>query len=159
VSTYWSPLRPPAMSRLSPRVYLGRFADGRDWRAGGVDAVCNLTQDDHDPRPTHYLWLRQEDSAEIPSWKIAEFLRWMRQQYLAGRTVLIHCHAGISRTSAFAVFWMMWQDRVPADGDLASAWSAREDHVRRCRDCIEPHWKLKQSLLQFYRKHGPREAA
>jgi hypothetical protein len=146
------------LTRLTDRIWLTSMVTARcedALEAAGIDAVCNLTQEDYACAREHYFFLDQWDSEPIAAYKIQRFVRWMAEQRDAGRAVLVHCHAGISRTSAFVIFWMMWADGVSRDGDLRLEWSKREDVVRFARRIIMPHWKLKQSLLAYYERYGP----
>jgi protein-tyrosine phosphatase len=146
------------MTQYEDRLYLGcmRDATTRAWlEEAGITAVCNLTQDDYPPTTPNYLYLNQLDGEYVRPQTIDRFVGWMRAQHRRGETILIHCHAGISRTSSFAIFWTMLRDCVSRDADLLAEWSAREDRMKQFRRIIEPHWKLKKSLLRWYEANGP----
>lgn len=143
----------PPVTRITDRLYLGCFRDGTDAR---VEAVCNCTDEDYSCPAPWYLRLDQEDGEHVAKDTIDSFIDWMVIQQHRGRRVLVHCHAGISRSASFVILWMMFCDGVKRDADLKSAWSERQDLVGQLRPIIYPHYKIKQSLLQWYEQYGPR---
>lgn len=148
----------PPITQLTDRLFLGCFTDGHDavtQQALGITAVCNLTDEAYACPTEHWAQIGQRDGEGIHAGRIAEFVKWMQEQRDHERKVLIHCHMGISRTSAFTIFWQMWADGVSRDDDLRQAWSRREDAMRVVRPIIEPHYQLKQSLLTYYERYGP----
>lgn len=73
--------------------------------------------------------------------------------------VLIHCAAGISRTPSFLIAWLMEAEREVPVGDwrpdydaVRNAWSRHEDNIRTIRPIIQPHWRLKTSILAIFKK-------
>lgn len=147
---------------FSERLYLGCFADSASGVTvpHGITAVCNLTQDHFEGRNNHphldaYQWLNTIDGEEVPWDRIPLFLAWMERQQADDQVVLLHCHAGISRTSSFAILWLMWSNGVRRTDDLRQAWSKYEQQIGEVRPIIQPHTALKRSILAWYELYGP----
>jgi len=139
----------PGLSRLSEYLYLGDANDvatpGR-LESVGITAICNLTETtDGLPRAwkdeDRYLRLNQGDGIAISFEAITEFIAWMFVQRTHNRTVLIHCAAGVSRTSAFAILWLMF---------CGFSWDEAEAMVKAARPIISPNPVLKESILAFF---------
>jgi predicted protein tyrosine phosphatase len=138
----------PGMSRLSEYIYLGDANDVQTLvrldGAADITAICNLT-DTTDNLPAEwkdrYLRLNQGDGMPISKATIFNFLDFMIAQREANRTILIHCAAGVSRTSAFAILWLMF---------CGFSWDEAEAMVQAARPIISPNPVLKESILAFF---------
>ena len=146
-----------APSRLTPTLYLSGMWSARQHDALkelGITAVVNLTPDDDGCEAAGFKVLRIgiDDAAEMlrPDVTIARFLRQMEEWEASGETVLIHCHAGISRTSVFAIAWLMHRRGCNAQSDHRTMWSACEDEVGAARPIIMPHYLLKRAVLNYF---------
>lgn len=142
-------------SKLSDTLYLAGAATAREHaklRDLGITAVVNLTPDDYGCADAGFktLHIKIEDAALIDPALVGQFIRQMEQWEQSGETVLIHCHAGISRTSSFAIAWLMHKAGCNADSDLRYAWSKGEDAVGRARPIIMPHFLLKRAVIQHF---------
>jgi protein tyrosine phosphatase (PTP) superfamily phosphohydrolase (DUF442 family) len=142
-------------SRLSDRIYLGGSWTARAHellRELGVTAVVNLTPDDFGCAAAgfkvHHAPI--DDATALAPGVIGAFLLRMDAWEQSGDVVLIHCHAGISRTSTFAIAWLMYKAGCHQGTDLAAAWRVAEDVVARARDIIMPHYLLKRGVLAFF---------
>lgn len=139
----------PGLSRLSEYLYLGDQNDattpGR-LESVGIGAVCNLTELTDGLAPhwrdqDRYIRLNQADGYPISHAVITEFLAWMISQRTSSRRVLIHCAAGVSRTSAFAILWLMF---------CGFSWDEAEAMVKAARPIISPNPVLKESILAYF---------
>lgn len=144
----------PGLSRLSEYLYLGDQNDvatpGR-LESVGIGAVCNLTEvtdelaqewKDED----RYLRLNQGDGMPISVATITEFLAWMITQRTSNRKVLLHCAAGVSRTSAFAILWLIFS---------GFSWDEAEAMVKAARPIISPNPVLKECILAYFTAGSP----
>jgi predicted protein tyrosine phosphatase len=141
-------------SRLLPWVFLSGCAFAREhaaMRALGITAVANLTPDDFGCADAGFKVLHLTiDDATAPPRERRAIHRTMQSWEASGDVVLIHCHAGISRTSAFAIAWLMHTRGANAQSDLLTMWSTSEDIVGAVRPIIMPHYLLKRAVIQHF---------
>lgn len=144
-------------SKLTDRIYLSGFhatSNPAFLESLGITAVINLTPDDNglSDKGFEVHQISIEDGKELPVKYVAEFIEVMRAFIVEeGHVVLIHCHAGISRTSSFAIAWMMHEWGCHKGIDLRTAWSAGEDEVRAVRPIIMPHYLLKRAVIEYFK--------
>jgi protein-tyrosine phosphatase len=142
-------------SKLTDRIYLSGFnaANNPAFLAGlGITAIVNLTADDNGlaEKGFEVHQISIEDGEELPIRFVAEFIEVMKAFMEEGHVVLIHCHAGISRTSTFAIAWLMYERGCHKDTDLRTAWSECEDEVLAARPIIMPHYLLKRAVIEYF---------
>lgn len=145
-----------ALSKLTEQIYLGSCLEACDTellKAEGITAVINLTREDFgtDAGVFNYFQLHQDDRTPMPRELIAKFLRWMDELIANGHKVLVHCQAGISRTPSLVIAWFFHRDglRYP-EHDLGAAWAKYEDKIGAVRPIIQPHYLLKNSVLEYF---------
>lgn len=139
--------------KYNDRIYLGRCSDSRPevLKALGITAVANLTQDYFEvPPEIKLLKLDQADGDYVSDSTLRTFLDWMDVTWAEGHTILIHCHAGISRTPSFLIAWFMHCSGCNRDSDLRREWSVYEDKIGKIRPVIQPHYKLKKSIISYF---------
>lgn len=144
-------------SQLDEHIYLAGCATARQHellREIGVTAVCNLTPDDYGCADAGFDVFRVpiDDATEINESVVGKFLAQMDKWEAEGAVVLIHCHAGISRTSAFTIAWLMHKRGANARSDLRTMWSQCEDAVSVVRPIIMPHYLLKRAVIEHFEK-------
>lgn len=144
-------------SQLAPNLFLAGIATARNYallRELGITAVMTLTRDNPgcggQGLKARQFWI--DDATEMldPMRVIALFLDQMEAWERDGETILIHCNAGISRTSSFAIAWLMHKRGCNADSDLRGEWSRAEDQVGKVRPIIMPHVLLKRAVLNYF---------
>lgn len=133
------------MNQITERVFIGSQADAitEALRENRITAVVTLmTSGDPLPQRVHLLRILQVDGEPIEAKTLDRFLQFMRAAltHPHGR-VLIHCGAGVSRSAAFAVAWLM------ANG---FDWESAEALVRSQRPQCQPHPALKQAVLEYF---------
>jgi protein-tyrosine phosphatase len=144
-------------SKLTDRIYLSGFhatSNPTFLESLGITAIINLTPDPNGCEvagfEVHQISI--EDAQELPVRHIGEFIEVMKSFIEEeGQTVLIHCHAGISRTSSFAIAWLMYKRGCHKGTDLRTAWSECEDEVRAVRPIIMPHYLLKRAVIEYFK--------
>lgn len=155
----------PRMNQFTDWIWIGCFRDGTDYeglRTAGIGAVANLTQDPGGAGHAGFkeLVLNQEDGEDISFKKIDQFLAFMEACRYEGLSVLIHCHAGISRTSSFLIAWLIHQDlkavpeRQREEDEIKVLWSYHEDAIRKVRPIIYPAYELKRSIINYFTVKG-----
>lgn len=151
----------PTITRWNTRLYLGSGLDACNvqlLQSHGVTAVANLTDDNMGehlvttgvPYPFKTLVLGQLDGNLIPDATIRSFFAWMDETWAEGHTILLHCHAGISRTPSFFIAWLMHRQGCTNAVGLRDVWSKWEDQIGLRRPIIQPHYKLKSSVLNYF---------
>ena len=85
--------------------------------------------------------------------KIWDAVRWMHEPLHGGRRILVHCHAGIGRSSSLIVSYLYLLEWPEKDFDTVV------DHVRNAatlaRHYISPHRELADSLAHLRERHRP----
>lgn len=137
------------MNRLNAQLWLGSAEDAADaveLRRSGVTAVLNITKEP-DPEATQrlcvYAQLDHDDGVPFPAETLAHGLGFLQSAVATNQVVLIHCAAGISRTAAMAIAFLM---------TAGFSWDEAEPLVRAARFYIAPHPELKRSVLQFLKR-------
>jgi dual specificity MAP kinase phosphatase len=80
----------------------------------GITAVVNCAADQVPSEFSvelgiRYLNLRMVDgNMEDLSWYVCEVIQFIRSAQLCGGKVLVHCHAGVSRSCALVIAYFMW---------------------------------------------------
>jgi len=134
------------MNRLNSQLWLGSCEDAANLdalKSAGITAVLNMTKEPDPPAVLAnlaYLQLDQDDGVAMPVTQILLGLIWLDNMVndLNG-VVLIHCAAGISRTAAMAIAFLM---------TVGFSWDEGETLVRAARFYIQPHPLLKESVLR-----------
>lgn len=142
-------------SKLTDRIYLSGFDATKNpafLESLGITAIINLTPDDNGCEAAGFEvhQMPTEDGQEPAVGYVGEFIEVMKAFMEEGHIVLIHCHAGISRTSSQAIAWMMYERGCHKDTDLRTVWSECEDEVRVVRPIIMPHYLLKRAVIQYF---------
>ncbi|KAM3873858.1 dual specificity protein phosphatase 4 [Diretmus argenteus] len=112
--------------------------------AMGISALLNVSADcpNHFEGTYQYKCIPVEDNhkEDISSWflEAIEFIDSVRDS--SGR-VLVHCHAGISRSATICLAYLMKRKRVRLDEAF--------EFVRRRRSIISPNFSFMGQLLQF----------
>jgi len=134
------PLPPPAS------LWLGSIAALDQLDAHSIGAVVTVLPEDSPrfdrswlrqcvgPQRAH-LWLSYHDVPDAP---IAECFEratsWIATQLGAGRAVLIHCHAGVSRSATIMAAYLLRHH-----GDRFTSVPAVLAYLKRCRPIVEPN--------------------
>ncbi|MCA0352781.1 MAG: dual specificity protein phosphatase family protein [Chloroflexi bacterium] len=139
----------PRVNQITEQLYLGGFFDLHDWQilhAQGVRVVVNLQSERQDRfgdlGNEGYLWLptmdRQAPSAEA----LQQGVAFVQQAIQTDHKVLIHCHAGMSRSATLCTAVLIAQGM-----DLESAWNL----VKARRPIVHLHPWQRRALEQFAR--------
>jgi hypothetical protein len=151
----------PLVLPIERGIYLGNVAAAARpefLAAHDITVVLNAAEE-RDLRPIYhghamrYRHIPFKDFSHNPMApeRVWDAVRWLYEPLHAGRRALVHCHAGIGRSSSLIVSYLYlleWPDR---DFD------AVVDHVRNAatiaRHYIAPHKDLADSLVRLREKH------
>ncbi|KAM9391423.1 uncharacterized protein KZ484_002883 [Pholidichthys leucotaenia] len=138
--------RPP-LSVILPRLYLGAESDVTQDRLASLGISYVLSVSRCSPQPaflpcSRYLRIPIDDSlwADLLPW-IPQALHFIDAAMSSGASVLVHCAAGISRSPALAVAYIMY--RLEMDLDQAYRF------VKERRPSISPNFNFLGQLQHF----------
>lgn len=117
---------PPNANMITPQLVVGGFIDSQDWRylvAQGVSVVVSLQAERHDEdafgnlQPDGYLRLPTTDFSPPTISQLRMGAAFIDEAVRAGKTVLIHCHAGVGRSAMQCAAYLIY-----AGMDIEEAW-------------------------------------
>jgi hypothetical protein len=129
---------------IEPGLYMG----GKLPKAPpGTDAVLNLCESDDGYRAGDYFWSPIPDTSPAPSLEwLEEKVNYVTDQRSQGKTVYVHCRAGVSRAGLVVVAYEMAKNHWTRDQAL--------DFVRSQRPVTRPNPALMELLLEWEAKLG-----
>jgi predicted protein tyrosine phosphatase len=134
-----------SFNQVLDRVYIGSLfamSEQEALREAGITSVLKLTHSSIGVEDGFTVMeLPFPDGWLIPDGYLRRGLDFVRDQEAQGNSVLIMCAAGISRSAAFTLGYL-----VERGYDLHEAF----EHLRTCRPAISPHPSLWISLLEFF---------
>jgi protein-tyrosine phosphatase len=101
------------MYALIPGIlYQGDVVDGTDptrWQANGIQAILNVALEIQPPanRPVDYFWLQLADGVATYSAIVDYALLFINNKVRENKPVLVHCGAGISRSSFITLSYLL----------------------------------------------------
>lgn len=117
---------PPNADAVTPQLVVGGFIDAHDWRQlvdQGVSVVVSLQAERHDEevfgalQPAGYLRLPTLDHTPPTLAQLRMGAAFIDEAIKAGKTVLVHCHAGIGRSTLLCTCYLVY-----AGMDVDEAW-------------------------------------
>lgn len=118
---YWQrrgqPALPPNADAITPQLVVGGFIDEGDWRQlvmQGVSVVVSLQAERHDEdafgslQPDAYLRLPTIDHSVPTVGQLRMGAAFIDEAVRAGKTILIHCHAGIGRSALLCTCYLVY---------------------------------------------------
>jgi hypothetical protein len=134
------------MQQIRDWLYIGKFAETRrhDFlQKAGITAMLQLA--DYVPQPDiETLFIPIEDGVSLYHPRIKKGVNFIREQKALGKTVLVACGAGQSRSVTFSIAALMEEENL----ELFEAY--REIYLRHRG--AEPHHELIISLSAYYGK-------
>jgi protein-tyrosine phosphatase len=136
------------MTKIWERLYLGCFYDAESLKENPKDitAVLNVTQDRLNFNGTHahdlVLWQNStwEDGFQIKRETFWEMLGYLKDCLFTKETVLVHCHAGWSRSPSIVAAYMHISGFQSFDKAL--------EYVKLLRPHIKPSNEVVRSIKQ-----------
>jgi hypothetical protein len=125
----WSTREWPNYSRIEDGLYVGGYVREPP---PGVTAVLNLCETEDRYRARIHRWEPIHDAAPAPSidW-LREQVQFIDTQRRAGKTMYVHCHAGISRGAMVTAAYLMWRNDWTREEALS--------YIRKQRPAVRPN--------------------
>lgn len=132
---------PPNAEPITPQLVVGGFIDRDDWRqlaAQGVSVVVSLQAERHDEDafgeilPAGYLRLPTADHTPPTLAQLRMGAAFIDESIKAGKTVLVHCHAGIGRSTLMCACYLIYTGM-----ETMEAWHTVRE--RRTIAFLNPH--------------------
>jgi dual specificity MAP kinase phosphatase len=111
------PRLPPNADAVTSQLVVGGFIDREDWRqlvAQGVSVVVSLQAERHDEdafgeiQPDGYLRLPTIDHSIPTLAQLRMGAAFIDEAVRAGKTILIHCHAGVGRSALLCACYLVY---------------------------------------------------
>ena len=110
------PALPPNADEITPQLVVGAFIDEEDWRQlfkQGIRVVVSLQGERHDEEAfgelqrNGYLRLPTPDFNPPTLAQLRMGAAFINESIRAGETVLVHCHAGVGRSTMQCAAYLM----------------------------------------------------
>jgi dual specificity MAP kinase phosphatase len=143
------PNLPPNADQITGQLVVGGFIDRGDWRLlvdQGVSVVVSLQAERHDEdsfgdlQPDGYLRLPTTDFSPPTLSQLRMGAAFIDEAVRAGKTVLIHCHAGVGRSALQCASYLIY-----AGMDIDEAW----DLLRSKRPVVYLNERQRAMLEEF----------
>jgi atypical dual specificity phosphatase len=142
---------PPDADEVLPGLYLGAAtsASNSEWlRSHGITHILNVgaSPTRHQVTGVRYLNLNISDrpSADIAS-LFGVGADFIRDTLASGQTVLVHCHAGVSRSPTIVAAYLMRTYGLSAEQALL--------HISKARPVIRPNVGFLRQLASYHPYH------
>jgi protein-tyrosine phosphatase len=132
------------MHKIRPWLYVGKYRETADLNtlvAYRISAMLQLADKVEQPGIAS-LYVPVEDGEPLPADKLRQGVDFVRAQKAAGKTVLVACGAGISRSVTFTIAVLKEEENI----SLPQAYQQILDHHPEAL----PHPALWESLRIFY---------
>jgi protein-tyrosine phosphatase len=123
---------PPNAAAITPQLVVGGFIDRHDWQqlvVQGVSVVVSLQAERHDEdafgnlQPAGYLRLPTTDHTPPTLAQLRMGAAFIDEAIKAGKTVLVHCHAGVGRSTLLCTCSLVY-----AGMHVEEAWQTVKTH-------------------------------
>jgi dual specificity MAP kinase phosphatase len=113
---------PPNADLITSQLVVGGFIDGHDWALlveHGVSVVVSLQAERHDEeafrahQPIGYLRLPTQDHTAPTIGQLRMGAAFIDEAVRAGKTVLVHCHAGVGRSALLCTCYLVYAGMAP----------------------------------------------
>jgi dual specificity MAP kinase phosphatase len=140
---------PPNSNQITKQLVVGGFIDRDDWRLlveQGVSVVVSLQAERHDEdsfgdlQPDGYLRLPTTDFSPPTLSQLRMGAAFIDEAVRAGKTVLIHCHAGVGRSALQCASYLVYSGM-----DIDEAW----DLLRSRRPVVYLNERQRATLEEF----------
>lgn len=135
------------MSEILPKtLYLGDYnaALDIDWlQKKGITHIVNATKEIPNLYPDRFQYLKlnlDDHSEEDISRALPQSFEYIHRSISQGGKVLVHCYAGISRSSSMVIYYLMRKYKMPFEKAYV--------HVKNLRPIINPNPGFQTQLIR-----------
>lgn len=131
------------MYKIRDWLYIGKYSETRNYSLLNQFGITSMLQlADYVPQSNiESLFLNVEDGESLPTILLERGLTFLREQKAQNKSILVACGAGISRSSTFALAFLMEVENLT----LLEAYS----EVYKNHPNAEPHPELIKSLYAY----------
>lgn len=136
---------PRNMDQIIEQIYVGSYnaATMLDYtNRESISSVLNCTPDAHEGlKEFKVTQLNINDGEEIPHSVIELAITTIRESIARGEKILVHCHAGISRSPSLVCAYLI---------SVGFSWDEAVDMVRNQRPQVYPHSAIERSIKNYF---------
>ncbi|XP_021012557.1 dual specificity protein phosphatase 15 isoform X1 [Mus caroli] len=134
------------MTKVLPGLYLGNFIDAKDPDQLGRNKITHIISIHESPQPLlqdiTYLRISVSDAPEVPIKKhFKECVHFIHSCRLNGGNCLVHCFAGISRSTTIVIAYVMTVTGL--------GWQEVLEAIKASRPIANPNPGFRQQLEEF----------
>lgn len=134
------------ISKIWDRLYIGCYYDAmmlRNSNSHGIDLVINLTHDpiNFDGKKIQTVNYPMNDGHAVDQETFWDVLNTIAEAAEHGKKVMVHCHAGMSRSVCMVIAYLYVTGFLP--------WEQCIDYVKEKRPVAQPH----EAILKSMKKH------
>lgn len=130
-----------AMNKITDRIYIGNYSSAQmlDFsNRESITHVLNCTPDTHDGLKNFKVsQLSVHDGYDMKAEDVQFAVRMISEAVRNGGKILVHCHAGISRSTSMVCAYLMY---------CGMSWDEARDFVTRRRPQAFPHPNIERSV-------------
>ncbi len=127
------------MHRITDKIFLGDLSSSADEHfIGGnqITSVLNVCNHKNGnlQAGVHYAHMPMDDGPAATIHQLVAATRALDEMVNQGKTVLVHCLAGVSRSATVVALWLAW--RYPVS---CSTFDKAVNYVAKFRPCVDPN--------------------
>lgn len=138
------------MNQITKQIFIGDWLDAQEkglLDKYGINAIVNVSPDNGNVGQVEsYVWVPLHDG---PGNKFEDFARAVFELddlLLGGKTVLVHCHVGMSRSPSVVICWLSWKKKISIKDAFL--------FVREARPVFDPNKCFRELIEQFLERYG-----
>lgn len=132
------------MNRIIDRIYIGSYSAAQNLEYRNeplISHILNCTPDMHkDLKAFKIHQININDGYEIPFEEFWSAQKFLDEAIYEGGRILVHCHAGISRSTGIVAGYLMRH---------GFSWEEALELIRRNRPQVYPHANIERSVKKY----------
>jgi protein-tyrosine phosphatase len=133
------------MNKIIDRIYIGCYSGAQNLQfrnEPGITHILNCTPDTHSYglKDFRIHQININDGNEVPFDEFWSAIQFIEMAVQSGGKVLVHCHAGISRSPGIVCGYLMRH---------GFSWDEALQLIRRNRPQVYPHHNIERSIKKY----------